>query len=46
MRLPISSNEVTVVFDGLSTDEGADLSQVLHGEGFGEEFLDARSERL
>jgi hypothetical protein len=35
-----------VVFDGLSTDEDADLGQALHGEGLGEEFLDARGERL
>jgi hypothetical protein len=32
-----------VVFDGLSTDEGADLGHALHGEG---QFLDARGERL
>jgi hypothetical protein len=35
-----------VIFNGLSTDEGADLSQALHGEGLGEEFLDACGERL
>jgi hypothetical protein len=35
-----------MVFDGLSTDEGADLGQALHGEKLGEKFLEARSERL